>query len=77
MYAARARAAIVRGDNGAGTWERALDGEVTEEGTYCIAVQGVQNADAARERWRAVLPALDRIAGAWDTAGRSSEEGAG
>lgn len=61
--AARARVEIAGGHDGAALWGVALYGCGDEDTTYCIAVQGVGGADAARERWRAARDVLLRIGG--------------
>lgn len=62
IAAADARAKVARGHDGAGMWGVALYGRADEDTTYCIAVQGVRDAEAARERWRGKLATLEQIA---------------
>jgi len=62
MRAARARAEIARGANGASQWEIAIDGVATQDGTYVIMCQGVCGTAEAIARWSAQLAVLDQLA---------------
>lgn len=58
----RARAALVRGSDAAGTWAAALTrrGESVSDLVEVIAYQGVEGCDAARARW-AQQPDVQRV----------------